>query len=327
MNKKTARADATQQTAERYELPQQVISAIEWAESSVALRESIDAHINGQAAKVAEAEAGVHLANQALAEAEANLVLSDTEEKSLQAERLANEAGEHADKMQLALERCRRISEALCQKAMHADAQIAEAKSALDAEMGIYTNDMLATFSDELNAAIKPLVDALVRGQALYLALRNPSLGYVISEVKLLDPMQAAHGIALVDSRGAQVDGEMFNWTEKAVSDPYARAISQNLLPVQEIKRKIASHKPFVHPNDRPKPYVRKGYTTEGVTREHAASAAAASSESDETAAARMPSTVPRQPMSRSRASVAQPQELNIGAVLSGILPQSLVQS
>lgn len=263
MIRKAAVTTKSRDGAAAYGLPAEMFAAIKWAEDALALRANIDGAIEQNAADVKTAEESYQQACEMQAKAEAELALSSTEEGDIQNEKLANETAVAAEEKCRVFDRFRRIGEALCRKAAESDQQIAEAKSALAVELSLLTGEANQRFADELNEAVKPLIAVLYKYRALNVAIRSHHLAHIFAGIVIPDPLDMTGQQPLIGDRLAKLDGVTVDLTSAWRSDSDANATFENLRDLRDIEVKLANHRPFVHPSNRPKPYVLKG-TSEG---------------------------------------------------------------
>lgn len=257
-SKKTA---ANTASAIKYGISAGMTDAIRNIEELLAKRASIVAKVDSGMVDAKAAEEPYQGALELQGIADANLALATDEADYLQCETAANAAAEAVESMRRTMTRLNRTVQALCRMAAETDQEIEVARVDVNLEIGLLSGDFAATFADDLNEAIKPLIAVLARGQALANSTHSPSLSHFVSGVVIPNPQDASGFYPLVGDGTVMVDGQSIQISGLANIDPSAVAIAHELLSIGAIRMKLLAHRPFVHPDQRPKPYVLKGET------------------------------------------------------------------
>lgn len=242
-----------------YELPPSLVAKIHEANALLAQRAAIASKVETSIEDAKAAEGPYNDALDAQAQADAHLALSITEAEHVANERAAEEAAALVSEKHLAVQRRQRTTEALCRMAAEVDGRIEEARAMIEVERGIFASEATERYRVDLNEALKPLIAVLMRGKALNARLRGTGIVRFLSEIVVPDPLDAAGFAPLIDYRSAQLDGQRIDLETEWQRDPTSLAISDGMQALTDASSKLSAHKPFVHPDRRPAPYVIKG--------------------------------------------------------------------
>jgi hypothetical protein len=246
-----------------YALSDEIVQAIKNLNQKLDLRQRIDTAI--QAVQIENAKAEYDQAMQEQAEAESTLVLADTREHAIDAEKIAASASKKVEKKLQILDREKRLLETLCNKAVQADEEIKAARSELTTEATIFSQTVNEVFSEQLTGVIALLTPLLKQAYALQSVLRFGSMGRFLAEIKIPDVFDQSGRYDLIDGALAKIGNQYVSLSGAWQSDSAAKAISDAFSPLKEAIAKGDAHKQFIHPDRRPKPYVIKGYSTTGI--------------------------------------------------------------
>ncbi|WP_231738655.1 hypothetical protein [Herbaspirillum rubrisubalbicans] len=249
-----------------FSLSTETLAAISKLRQVLDMRQRIDKAISETQVATVQAEYDEAMRDQA--EAEAGLVLIETREQAADAEKIVAAATRKVEKKLQALEREKRLLEALYVKAKQADDDIQAARGALTAEASILAENIRADFAGRLTVLVEDIVALLKQAYAAQSVLHSQSLARVLGEFKIPDPQDASGMYALLDGGTARVGNAHVPLAGAWRDDPESVAVAEALAPLSEARAKGDAHKSFVHPDQRPKPYVIKGYTTSGLTRD-----------------------------------------------------------
>lgn len=246
-----------------FSLSAEALAAIAKLQQALDMRQRIDKAISETQVATALAEYDEAMRDQA--EAEAGLVLIETREQAADAEKIVAAATRKVEKKLQALEREKRLLEALYLKAKQADEEIQAARGALTAEASVLSENVRADFAERLTVLVGGLVELLKQAYAAQSVLHSQSLARVLGEFKIPDPQDASGMYALLDGGTARVGNAHVPLAGAWRDDPASVAVAEALAPLSEARAKGEAHKSFVHPDQRPKPYTIRGYTTQGV--------------------------------------------------------------
>jgi len=246
-----------------FSLNAETLAAIATLQQALDMRQRIDKAISETQVDTAQAEYEEAIRDQA--EAEAGLVLIETREQAIDAEKIVAAATRKVEKKLQALEREKRLLEALYVKAKQADDEIQTTRGALTAEASILAENFRADFAERLAVLVGGVVALLRQAYAAQTVLHSQSLGRVLSEFKIPDPQDASGMYALLDGGMARVGNAHVSLASAWRDDPDAVAVAAALAPLSEASNKGYAHKSFVPPNQRPRPYVLRGYGTQGI--------------------------------------------------------------
>lgn len=248
-----------------FSLSADALAAIAKLQQTLDMRQRIDRAISETQVTTAQAEYDEAMRDQA--EAEAGLVLIETREQAADAEKIVAAATKKVEKKLQALDREKRLLEALYIKARQADDEIQAAKGALTAESSILAENFRADFAGRLTVLVEDIVALLKQAYAAQSVLHSQSLGRVLGEFKIPDPQDASGMYALLDGGTARVGNAHVPLAGAWRDDPDSAAIAEALAPLSEARARGDAHKSFAHPDQRPKPYVIKGYSTSGANK------------------------------------------------------------
>jgi hypothetical protein len=241
-----------------YQLPPSLVAKIHEANALLAQRAAIASKVEISIADARAAEAPHNAALDGLAQADARLALSVSDSEHVENELAVEQAAALVSEKHLAMQRQQRTTEALCRMAAEVDGRIEEARVMIDLERNIFAGEATDRYCAELNEALKPLVSVLLRGNAIKGHLRAAGIVRFLSEIVVPDPQDAAGFLPLIDSSVAQIDGQRIALGSEWLQDPASIEIAEGMRPLAEVAGKLSVHKPFVHPDRRPAPYVVK---------------------------------------------------------------------
>jgi hypothetical protein len=156
----------------------------------------------------------------------------------------------------VAHERADRRQGALHARAQEADAAIAAARQALQAELASFGVAVNRGAADEARAAAQHLVAALSRGHALADAIGSlPTHSGFLGETKIPSPAPMQQPL-IAGSRVEIQDGSHEDLLVTWRAEPSAAALASTLRPVAELRRRVAGHRAFAPPPPPAKPYV-----------------------------------------------------------------------
>jgi hypothetical protein len=222
---------------------------------SARVREQVDA----TAMQITALEGEVHKLQTDLANREAERALADDgAAKKLDAEikRLAGDL----DSKSRELNRARNLLQALETKAPEIDEEVRAAGTVLQSEQGIWASNAAQALRNELQEAVRPLVRVMARARAV----GGPELRDFLSAALVPDP-EGFMRFPVSGGGWVNQGTNLLDAPPDEIGAAAARAISENLKPVRESLAAVRSHGDYVPLAKRPKPYVRKGRTTEGV--------------------------------------------------------------
>ncbi|UIN23519.1 HlyD family secretion protein [Herbaspirillum frisingense] len=248
-----------------FSLGAETLAAISKLRQALDMRQRIDKAISETQVVTAQAEYDEAMRDQA--EAEAGLVLIETREQAADAEKIVAAATRKVEKKLQALEREKRLLEALYVKAKQADDEIQAARGALTAEASILAENICVDFAGRLTVLMEDIVALLKQVYAAQSVVRSQSLGRVLSEFKIPDPQDASGMYALLDGGTARVGNAHVPLAGAWRDDPDSTAVAEALAPLSEARAEGEAHKSFVHPDQRPNLYVIKGYSTNGKSK------------------------------------------------------------
>ncbi|WP_420105491.1 hypothetical protein [Herbaspirillum huttiense] len=246
-----------------FSLSAETLAAIEKLQQALDMRQRIDKAISETQEAAAQAEYDEAMRDQA--EAEAGLVLIETREQAADAEKIVAAATRKVEKKLQALEREKRLLEALYFKAKQADDEIQAARGALTAEASILVENIRADFAGRLTVLVEEVVALLKQVYAAQSVVPSQSLGRVLGEFKIPNPHDASGMYALLEGGAARVGNAHVPLASAWRDDPNSVAVAEALAPLCEARAKGDGHKNFVRPDQRPRPYVIKGYSTQGI--------------------------------------------------------------
>ena len=248
-----------------FSLSAEALAAIAKLQQTLGMRQRIDNAISETQVATAQAEYDEAMRDQA--EAEAGLVLIETREQAADAEKIVAAATRKVEKKQQALGREKRLLEALYLKAKQADDEIQAARGALAAEASVLVENIRADFAVRLMVMVEDIVALLKQVYADQSVVPSQSLGRVLGEFKIPNPHDASGMYPLLDGGAVRVGNAHVPLASAWRDDPNSVAVAEVLAPLCEARAKGEAHKNFVHPDQRPQPYVIKGYSTTGVSR------------------------------------------------------------
>ncbi len=246
-----------------FSLNNNVLAAIDKVLQALSMRQRIDQAISETQVTCAQAECDQAMQDQA--EAEAALVLADTREEAAEAEKIAVAATKKVEKKQQLLDREKRLVEALYTKAKLADADIQVARDELTAVAGILAEDIRSQLADRLAGIVDDITGIFKQAYAAQSVLHSRSLGGLLSNIKIPNPMDPTGQYNLLDGDRLKVGNGYVSLASEWRNDAASNAVADAFAPLNQARAKGDAHSNFVHPIQRPQPYVIRGYSMTGI--------------------------------------------------------------
>ncbi len=207
-------------------------------------RQAIDDAITRNSESMTAAQADQAAASATLGELEVALAIEIDAHRAADLEAAVGAARVASDSAAQLIARTTRIREALEAKAREADDLLATVRGDWEAALQDHKGVALRALHAELQEAVKPLLPILARAAALrsqgLMAWSNPLLA------DLLVPSPSDHNHHIVrGTRTEMTNGEPVDLLESWRRDSTAAALATSFQPVEDLRLRLARHKPF----------------------------------------------------------------------------------
>lgn len=304
------------------ELPPQLVADHKALDHAIAKAKRTRAAVEEAAAQIPVLEAEVQELTAKLAEKDADRAIADDAEvKALDAE--IKKIASDVDSKQRSLNRARNAVQVLEARAPEHDAELRDAAVAAENDIRVLAGNLMEQLRAQLLEQVKPLQGVLAALRAV--APIAPQVREYTAAVCLPD----LKGFAGTQQHFGMVFGVNLLAEEPDVEHGrLAAAITEALCPIRASLAAAKSLGAFVPLAKRPKPYVRKSWTNDGVTGEKRAAAEAAQSEAAHARRSQITGPNDRQPPGfKARARTGRVGDLPLGTPVDGEIGHQLVNN
>lgn len=250
----------------KIELTQNVIDAQAGAERALEDVKKIDAAINDNAIKLAQAKSDLDAITAERNAAEAERAIECDEKVATALDKKISAINKRVADQAEVLARLERLEGALLIKGREHDRQIASAKASLAATLDEFNLNVRKQLSIEMRSALAPYMHVLHKCLAISAALGESSIWHAVAKTLIADPSDSMHPI-IDGNRRNNGDGSHTELNHAWRADSHAMEIFQALKEPKAMLGKFAGHKAVDERLAASVPYVLKGYEIRGSNR------------------------------------------------------------
>lgn len=306
------------------DLPAELLADQKALDDAVAKAKRTRAAVDETAAQIPALDAQVQELTAKLAEKDADRAIAeDVDVKGLDAE--VNRLGADLDSTQRGLNRARNALKVHEERAPALDEEVRAAVVVLENDLLTFSGDLTERLRAEILERCKPLQGAFAALRALG-PLGGVGVRDVIDAAYIPDPrgfvrMQGGTGVGSINCGTNLLAGE-----PEPEHAELAKAITQALAPVRAslvAGKALGSYVPL---DKRPKPYVRKGWSSQGVTGERRAAAEQSTAHAS-SAQSQLPQAAQGGPAAQPQASGFQRKHHADGTPIDGDMGRQMVDN
>ncbi|HEX5125604.1 MAG TPA: hypothetical protein VFW00_02580 [Rhodocyclaceae bacterium] len=225
-----------------YRLTEEMQQAIATADGHLSKILEIDNAIERNKTELSAAQTAHAAAVAEQTEIETALARTTDAKRAAVLEKEADAARDAAEQKQRVLERIVRIGKALDVQANEADGEVQTIRAAFSVAQGKFNTAMAQEFFEELQVAIKPLLETLLRGRAIRDTIHSQTLIDFFFEIVVPDPTSSRS--PFVKGNIVKLNGNSVKLMEACQADEEASEIFGHLSTILDIKNRLGRHEP-----------------------------------------------------------------------------------